>query len=127
MRYLEETAIKTAKDLATGKLKVERGPKSVSDKLMNWAFSVDFIKDQIFKKAKAQVMKQTGGLYPAPLKILEVIRTGLDKGPIAGYEAEARGFGYLATTPESKGLISLFFGQTACKRNRFGAPKSTVK
>lgn len=94
---------------------------------MSWAFSTDFVKDQVFKKAKAQVMKMSGGLYPAPLKILEVVRTGLDKGPAAGYEAEARGFGYLATTPQAKGLISLFFGQTACKKNRFGAPKSAVK
>lgn len=69
----------------------------------------------------------TQGLYPAPLKIMEVIRTGLDKGTVAGYEAEARGFAELSATPESKGLITLFFGQTACKKNRFGAPKSQVK
>lgn len=81
----------------------------------------------MFKKAKAQVMKATGGLYPAPLKILEVVRTGLDKGPAVGFDAEARGFGQLAVTPECKGLTSLFFGQTACKKNRFGSAKSAVK
>lgn len=127
MRYLEETAIKTAKDLASGNLKVNRGPKSLVEKITNLVLSVDYIKDQVFKKAKAQVMKQTNGLYPAPLKILEVIRTGLDKGPSAGYEAEAKAFGQLAVTPESKGLVSLFFGQTTCKKNRFGTPKSAVK
>ena len=72
-------------------------------------------------------MKKTGGLYPAPLKILEVIRTGLDKGPVVGYEAEAKGFAQLAMTPQSKGLISLFFGQTQCKKNRFDNPKNEVK
>ncbi|XP_017878390.1 trifunctional enzyme subunit alpha, mitochondrial [Ceratina calcarata] len=127
MRYLEETAIKAAKDIANGTLKVERGPRSLSDKLMNYAFSFEFIKNQVFTRAKNEVVKKTGGLYPAPLKILEVIRTGLDKGPKAGYEAEAKGFGELAVTPECKGLASLFFGQTACKRNRFGTPKSAVK
>lgn len=89
--------------------------------------SIEFVKDQVFKKAKAQVMKQTNGLYPAPLKILEVIRTGIDKGPQVGFEAEAKGFAELAMTPQSKGLISLFFGQTQCKKNRFGAPKSAPK
>ncbi|XP_033207956.1 trifunctional enzyme subunit alpha, mitochondrial [Belonocnema kinseyi] len=127
MQYLEETAIKTAKDLASGNLKVNRGPKSLVEKLTNLVLSVDYVKDLVFKKAKAQVMKQTNGLYPAPLKILEVIRTGLDKGPGAGYEAEAKAFGQLAVTPESKGLVSLFFGQTTCKKNRFGTPKSAVK
>ena len=89
--------------------------------------SIDFVKDQIFKKAKSQVMKQTNGLYPAPLKILEVIRTGLDKGSAVGFEAEAKAFAELAMTSQSKGLISLFFGQTQCKKNRFGAPKTPAK
>ena len=38
----------------------------------------------------SQVMKQTAGLYPAPLKIMEVIRTGVEKGKVAGYEAECQ-------------------------------------
>jgi enoyl-CoA hydratase/long-chain 3-hydroxyacyl-CoA dehydrogenase len=72
-------------------------------------------------------MKMSKGLYPAPLKILEVVRTGLDKGVQAGYEAEANGFGELVMTPESKGLISLFHGQTECKKNRFGDPQRPAK
>ena len=35
-------------------------------------------------------MGQTKGLYPAPLKILDVVKTGIEKGPEAGYEAEAQ-------------------------------------
>jgi len=35
-------------------------------------------------------MKKTAGLYPAPLRIIEVIRTGLEKGQEEGYEAEAK-------------------------------------
>ena len=35
-------------------------------------------------------MKKTAGLYPAPLKIMEVIRAGIEKGEKAGYEAEAQ-------------------------------------
>lgn len=119
--------MKVAQDLANEKLKVERGPKSLVDKITQQVLSFNFVKDQIFNRAKAQVMKATGGLYPAPLKILKVVRTGLDKGPVAGFDAEARGFGQLAVTPECKGLTSLFFGQTACKKNRFGPAKSAVR
>ena len=45
-----------------------------------------------FKTAKGKVMKQTNGLYPAPLKILYSIRAGLDGDPTKGYEAERTKF-----------------------------------
>ena len=35
-------------------------------------------------------MKKTAGLYPAPLKIMKVIRAGIENGEEAGYEAEAQ-------------------------------------
>jgi enoyl-CoA hydratase/long-chain 3-hydroxyacyl-CoA dehydrogenase len=60
-------------------------------------------------------------------QILDVVRTGLEKGQHAGYEAESRAFGELAITFQSKGLIGLFRGQTECKKNRFGVPKQTVR
>jgi enoyl-CoA hydratase/long-chain 3-hydroxyacyl-CoA dehydrogenase len=40
---------------------------------MNKMMGYDFGKNFVFNKAKAQVMKASGGHYPAPLKILEVI------------------------------------------------------
>lgn len=89
---------------------------------MKWALQYDAVKDFVFNKAKGTVMKATYGLYPAPLKILEVVRTGLDKGADAGYKAESEGFGQLSATKESRGLISLFHGQTECKKNKFGKP-----
>ncbi|XP_046815613.1 trifunctional enzyme subunit alpha, mitochondrial [Vespa crabro] len=127
IHYLEENAIKAAKDIANGKLKIDRNSKSIQNKIMDYALTFEFVKDQIFKRAKNQVMKISGGLYPAPLKILEVVRAGVDKGLTVGYEAEAKAFGQLAITPQCKGLTNLFFGQTACKKNRFGVPKNAVK
>jgi len=44
----------------------------------------------------------------------------------AGFEAERKYFGELAMTPESKGLFSLFRGQTECKKNRFGKPNKPI-
>lgn len=126
MEYLEEVAVQTAQNLVNGSLKATR-KKSTMNKVMDAAMKIDFVKNKVFEKAKGQVMKLTKGLYPAPLKILEVVRTGLDKGPVTGYEAEAKGFGHLAMTPESRGLISLFHGQTECKKNSFGKPQRPVK
>merc|ERR1719192_27602 len=93
------------------------------------ALNYDFVKDYVFKTAKGKVMKQTNGLYPAPLKILEVIRTGLDEGlgSVKGYKAEHEGFGHLAATSESAALIGLFHGQTECKKNKFGKPAKPSK
>ncbi|XP_052747083.1 trifunctional enzyme subunit alpha, mitochondrial [Bicyclus anynana] len=127
IQYLEKVAIQIAKDIATGKIKVDRSKKGLVDKVTAMAMQWDFVKNFIFKKAKEQVMKASRGLYPAPLKILEVVRTGADKGQAAGYEAEIQGFAELAMTPQSKGLIGLFRGQTECKKNRFGKSQVDVK
>ncbi|XP_071519794.1 trifunctional enzyme subunit alpha, mitochondrial-like [Panulirus ornatus] len=127
LTHLEEVAMQVSKDLASGNLKVKRGSKNINEKVMTSALKLDFVKDLIFKKAKSTVMKKTGGLYPAPLRILEVIRTGLDKGPVEGFAAESKTFGDLAMTTESRGLISLFHGQTHCKKNRFEKPKQPAK
>ncbi|GBP60910.1 Trifunctional enzyme subunit alpha, mitochondrial [Eumeta japonica] len=127
MKYLESVAVQVAKDIANGSMKVDRSKKGLIEKITAAAMSLEFVKNFIFKKAKDQVMKMSRGLYPAPLKILEVVRVGVDKGPAAGYEAEAQAFGELAMTPQSKGLIGLFRGQTECKKNRFGKSKVDVK
>ncbi|KAK3856459.1 hypothetical protein Pcinc_037220 [Petrolisthes cinctipes] len=127
LQYLEQAAITTAKNLASGDLKPKRGPKNTMEKLMNFAFQYNFVKDQVFKKARSTVMKQTNGLYPAPLKILDVIRTGLDKDAKAGMKSEIKAFGELAMTKESKGLISLFHGQTECKKNHYSKPSEPPK
>lgn len=127
IEYLEKVAIGVAKDLATGKLKVNREKTGLIAQATEFVMGIDFVKDQIFKKARQQVMKMSGGLYPAPLKILDIVRIGADKGMEAGLEAERIAFGELSQTTQSKGLIGLFRGQTECKKNRFGAPQRKTK
>ena len=55
------------------------------------------------------------------------MQTGLEKGLAAGYEAESQKFAKLGMSSESKALKSLFFGQTQCKKNRFGTPTRETK
>lgn len=62
----------------------------------------------VFDQARKQVMKTTGGNYPAPLKALEVVRVGLEDGARAGFDAEARGISELAVSRESKSLVHVF-------------------
>merc|ERR1719285_456547 len=122
-KHLENIAIKTARQLGEGSMKLpNRGPKNFQAKATNAILGLGPVKDYVFKTARGKVMKQTNGLYPAPLKILDSIRAGLDGGPTKGYEAERTKFGELVATSESRGLISLFHGQTECKKNKFGAP-----
>jgi len=127
-KYLEQIAVNIAKQLGEGSMKLpNRDPKGMAKKLEKAAFSLGPVKDYVFKTAKGKVLKQTNGLYPAPIKILEAVRAGLDKGSAGGYEAERTLFGELVATPESKGLISLFHGQTECKKNKFGPPEKPSK
>jgi enoyl-CoA hydratase/long-chain 3-hydroxyacyl-CoA dehydrogenase len=130
IEYLEEVAIKVAKDLVDGTMSVpsrDRKWTNMKGLTYNLTMYQKYVRNYVFKSANDKVIKQTSGLYPAPFKIMDCIRAGLEKGPAAGYEAEAVGFGELGMTSESKALKSLFFGQTECKKNRFGKPSRETK
>ncbi|MFL9593010.1 fatty acid oxidation complex subunit alpha FadJ [Aeromonas schubertii] len=70
----------------------------------------------LFDQARKGVMSKTRGNYPAPERILEVIRIGVEEGMQAGLAAEARHFGELVMTPESAALRSIFFATTEMKK-----------
>uniref|UniRef100_A0A8C4NQ40 Trifunctional enzyme subunit alpha, mitochondrial n=1 Tax=Dicentrarchus labrax TaxID=13489 RepID=A0A8C4NQ40_DICLA len=95
--------------------------------IQDYIMSFELVRNQIYKTVHGKVMKQSKGLYPAPLKIIECVKTGVEQGPTAGYLAESQNFGQLAKTPESAALIGLYHGQVACKKNRFGTPQREVK
>lgn len=120
--YLEEVAMGVAKGLANGSVKKAPKKKAVMDKVMDWAMGYDYGKNFVLDKVKGKVMKQTQGKYPAPIGIIDVVKTSLFKGEEAGYAAEAKIFGDLAMTSESSALMGLFHGQTACKKNAYGKP-----
>uniref|UniRef100_A0A8C2S676 Trifunctional enzyme subunit alpha, mitochondrial n=2 Tax=Capra hircus TaxID=9925 RepID=A0A8C2S676_CAPHI len=120
IEYLEEVAITFAKGLADKKITPKRDKGLVES-------DIPFVRQQIYKKVEEKVRKQTKGLYPAPLKIIDVVKTGIEQGSNAGYLSESQRFGELAMTKESKALMGLYRGQTQCKKNKFGAPQKEVK
>ncbi|KAK2515379.1 trifunctional enzyme subunit alpha, mitochondrial isoform X1 [Columba livia] len=126
IEYLEEVAIDFARGLANRTVSAKRS-KGLMQKITDYAMALPFVRQQVYKTVEGKVQKQTKGLYPAPLKIIEVVKTGLDQGRDAGYLTESQSFGQLAMTKESKALIGLYHGQVRCKKNKFGTPKREVK
>lgn len=99
-------------------LKVQR-KESVVQSLME----ATPLKNIIFKKARAQIIEKTKGVYPAPLKALEVIEQTYRKTTIhEGLRIEAAGFADLAIGEISKNLIGLFFGSEELKKERGVGP-----
>ena len=69
----------------------------------------------LFRKAEEAMLAKTKGLYPAPKRALEAVKIGIDEGNEAGYEAEAKFFGELVTSSQSKALRGIFFASQMMK------------
>ncbi|SHI08850.1 fatty acid oxidation complex subunit alpha FadJ [Ferrimonas marina] len=70
----------------------------------------------IYDQALKQVEKKTHGNYPAPAKIIEAVKVGVEQGGQAGYDTEAQAFAELVMSPESECLRGLFFATTEMKK-----------
>jgi 3-hydroxyacyl-CoA dehydrogenase/enoyl-CoA hydratase/3-hydroxybutyryl-CoA epimerase len=72
----------------------------------------------VFGQAHKTVHGKTQGNYPAPTKILEVVRIGLADGMQAGLEAEAEAFGELVVSPVAAQLMGIYFATQALKKDK---------
>ncbi len=75
----------------------------------------------VFSSARKQVLKKTGGHYPAPLAALQAVEHGMKHGVEAGLDLEATLFAELAVSPVSRNLVRIFFATTALKKD-WGLP-----
>ncbi len=80
----------------------------------------------VYRGARKQVLKRTGGHYPAPLAALEVVRVSLEQGVTAGLAEEHRAFGELAVGDVSRKLVQIFFATTALKKDDGVPPGSAT-
>ncbi len=110
---LKEIGIKKALSLK-GKKKVKRKRKKG---LVDWFLESPFGRGIVFSQARKMVMRQTHGLYPAPLAIIDSVEYGYKKGVKKGIEADCKRLGQLATGPEAKSLMGLFNAMTELKKN----------
>ncbi|MDH3290327.1 MAG: 3-hydroxyacyl-CoA dehydrogenase NAD-binding domain-containing protein [Gemmatimonadota bacterium] len=78
----------------------------------------------VFSSARKQVLKKTGGHYPAPLAALQAVEHGMKHGMEAGLDVEASLFAELAVSAVSRNLVRIFFATTALKKDP-GLPGDT--
>jgi enoyl-CoA hydratase/long-chain 3-hydroxyacyl-CoA dehydrogenase len=120
---LEHSAIQAVKDLAAGRIKPSKLKRGLVDRALE---ETQPGRDLVFSQARKTVVKKSGGHYPAPLSIIDCIRAGVEGGHEAGSRTEREKFGDLGMTPVSKSLISIFHGQTKCKKNPYPAPEHPI-
>ncbi|MBY0369988.1 enoyl-CoA hydratase/isomerase family protein [bacterium] len=75
----------------------------------------------IFDQARKGVMSKTKGHYPAPLKIIEVLKKTYGGDLDAGLKVEAQAFTDLVRSPECKSLIGVFYLQERVKKDKGSA------
>ena len=78
----------------------------------------------IFRKARASVLKKTGGHYPAPLAAIDVVRRSTATSLEEGLKIEAEAFGRLSVSDVSRALVSVFFATQEIKKSA-GFPPDT--
>jgi 3-hydroxyacyl-CoA dehydrogenase/enoyl-CoA hydratase/3-hydroxybutyryl-CoA epimerase len=112
---LTEAARRAAVRLAEGSLRPRRPGIPIVERLL---------RPIIFRKAKASVLENGGGHYPAPLAALEVVQQGTATSIEEGLKLEARRFGELSVSPVSRALVSVFFATQEIKKD-VGVPEGT--
>jgi len=80
----------------------------------------------LFDQARKALISKSRGNYPAPERILDVVKKGLSEGMARGLEAEAHAFGELVVSPQAAQLMSIFFAQNALKKDN-GTADASVK
>ena len=84
--------------------------EEVTKKPLPWFFEKTALgRMLVYQTAKKNVIKKTHGFYPAPLKVIEVIRKTYGLSVDQGSRIESEGFADLACTEVSKCLIRLYF------------------
>lgn len=71
----------------------------------------------VFDQARKKLREKTQGNYPAPEKILQVVKLGLERGFSAGLLAEAEAFGELVVSEEAMSLRHIYFSQQSLKKD----------
>jgi 3-hydroxyacyl-CoA dehydrogenase/enoyl-CoA hydratase/3-hydroxybutyryl-CoA epimerase len=108
---LYEAAKRAVRQLVNGNLTA--GPKtpSITDRILE---DNPLSRRIIYRQARRRTEARTNGHYPAPPRIIDAVRKGMERGLDPGLDTEMRHFSELAFTNESQALVELFFG----KRNR---------
>jgi 3-hydroxyacyl-CoA dehydrogenase/enoyl-CoA hydratase/3-hydroxybutyryl-CoA epimerase len=125
---LLDVARARAAALASGKLRRQpRAKAGPVQSVTRAALEENFLgREVLFRQARKAVLAKTKGHYPAPLRALDAIEHGYQKGFAKGLEREARHFGELAVSDVARQLMEIFFATTALKKDN-GTDDPAVK
>lgn len=110
-------------ELAPQIFKKGKRKQSLKKKLTRWVENSFFARQAVIKKARETILKKTKGVYPAPLRILDLYQNHYSKCREDYLAQEARFFGELSQTPQSQSLQHIFFiSDYAKKKSRYPLP-----
>lgn len=81
---------------------------------------------KIFETSRQLTLKQTKGHVRSPMKIIDAVETGAEKGFRAGLLAEQAVFAEVLCSPEARGLVDLFLMQNAMTKV-YGSKDRSIK
>jgi 3-hydroxyacyl-CoA dehydrogenase / enoyl-CoA hydratase / 3-hydroxybutyryl-CoA epimerase len=110
---LEARAMEWASELAKTKRKAPKSAQHQS--LLSRVPGGSWV---IFDQARKQVLSKSKGKYPAPLKIIEVLKKTYGGGLESGLKVEAKAFTDLVRTPECQSLIHVYYLQEKVKKDK---------
>ena len=94
----------------------KKAPKR-SVEIKNWIMGSNPLgRSVVFDQAEKQAQNKARNNYPAINAILHAMKVGLESGMKSGLALEAKHFGELVMSPESKALRSIFFATTEMKK-----------
>ncbi|MFP4227681.1 MAG: 3-hydroxyacyl-CoA dehydrogenase NAD-binding domain-containing protein [Salinivenus sp.] len=111
---LHQAAVRAARELADGTRTVDREGPSLGEQVLE---SNTLSRRIIYRQARKRTAARTRGNYPAPPRIIDAVRTGMEGGLDEGLDAEMRHFGELVFTRESKALVQVFFAKQSGEKN----------
>jgi 3-hydroxyacyl-CoA dehydrogenase / enoyl-CoA hydratase / 3-hydroxybutyryl-CoA epimerase len=112
---LLDVAKRAALGLAEGRLRPRRAGLPLRERLL---------RSVVFSRARASVLRKTGGHYPAPLEAIDVVKRGMATTLEEGLKLEAEAFGRLIVSDVSRALVSVFFATQEIKKDA-GYPAGT--
>jgi 3-hydroxyacyl-CoA dehydrogenase/enoyl-CoA hydratase/3-hydroxybutyryl-CoA epimerase len=81
---------------------------------------------KIFEAARRITLKQTKGHVRAPMRIIDAVEHGAEKGFKAGLQAEQSAFAEVLCSPEGRALVDLFLMQNAMTKV-YGSSDRSIK
>lgn len=119
---LEAVAIQQAKGLIAGTVK----PSKRKRDWVSYFMEETPLRSIMFSQAKKMVDKNSGGHYPAPYAIINLLENSHKfKSKELYLREEAASFSRLAATPVSEALIGLFFWNVCSEETRLRQPCAT--